>query len=300
MQQLQMEPECVWPAAATLGEGPVWVAREQALYWVDIKRSVLHRYCPPENSKGCNERSSWQLDSQLSAIAPRAGGGFVGAIRDGFALLFPDGDGVGIEPLGGPESDIPGNRFNDGKVDAAGRFWAGSMDDGEEEPTGALYRLDPDLSWQRLDADYVITNGPTFSPDNRILYHTDTLKRTVYAFDLETDGSPRNKQVFLQLPEESGYPDGMTVDAEGCLWVCHWGGWGVTRFSPEGEAIGRIELPVANVTSCTFAGPDLDTLYITTARKGLSDAELADQPLAGGLFRCRPGVRGPAPVLFGG
>jgi len=295
VRELNAEVACVWPANATLGEGPVWVARESAIYWVDIKGRSLHRYKP-----GSGERGSWPIPAQLSALAPRAGGGFVCATRDGFALLFLDGDSPRLEMLGGPEGDLPGNRFNDGKADAAGHFWAGSMDDSEERPTGALYRLDPDLSWRQMDADYVITNGPAFSPDGRTLYHTDTLQRCIYAFDLDEGGEPGNKRLFLQLPESSGHPDGMTVDAEGCLWVCHWGGWGITRFSPEGEAIGRIELPVANVTCCTFAGENLDELYITSARKGLSDEELAQQPLAGGLFHCRPGVRGLATPLFRG
>jgi sugar lactone lactonase YvrE len=294
-----MNVQCVWPASAELGEGPVWVAREAAIYWVDIKRSLLHRY-RPGMAEDASEKHSWQLECQLSALAPRAAGGFVAATREGFALLFVDGEQVMIEPLGGPEADIPGNRFNDGKLDPRGRFWAGTMDDGETEPSGALYRLDPDLGWRQLDAGYVITNGPAFSPDGRTLYHTDTLQRTVYAFDLEAGGALRNKRVFLQLPNNAGYPDGMTVDAEGCLWVCHWGGWGITRFSPAAEAIGRIELPVANITSCTFAGPELDQLYITSARKGLSEAELARQPLAGGLFHCHPGARGVAQALFPG
>lgn len=295
-----MEPKCVWEAGAELGEGPLWVAREQAVYWVDIKRNRLHRYCIAGG-----EKRSWQLEHQLSALAPRAQGGFVGTTREGFALLFVDGDQVMVELLGGPERDLPGNRFNDGKSDAAGRFWAGSMDDSEQAPSGALYRLDPDLGWRPMDSGYVITNGPAFSPDGRTLYHTDTLGRTVYAFDLDTfdldtRGALSNKRIFLRLPPESGYPDGMTVDAEGCLWICHWSGWGITRFSPRGEKLARIELPVANVTSCTFAGPELDELYITSARKGLSEAELAQQPLAGGLFHCRPGVRGLATPLFGG
>lgn len=294
-----IEVQCAWRASATLGEGPVWVAREKAIYWVDIKRRLLHRYgCADSESSG--EQKSWAVPAQLTALAPRAEGGFVGALRDGFALLFIEDDQVRIETLGGPEIDLPGNRFNDGKADAAGRFWAGSMDDSEESPSGALYRLDSDLSWKKADADYVITNGPTFSPDGKTLYHTDTLKRTIYAFDLNENGELQNKRVFLQLPESAGFPDGMTVDAEGCLWVCHWSGWGITRFSPEGEKIGRIELPVANVTCCTFAGENLDEMYITTARKGLSEEELQKQPLAGSLFHCRPGVKGMETPLFRG
>ncbi|WP_346837665.1 SMP-30/gluconolactonase/LRE family protein [Microbulbifer sp. SAOS-129_SWC] len=295
MQQHGNDLQCVWPAAATLGEGPLWVARESALYWVDIKQMQLHRYGFDDGA-----RRSWQFDSPLSALAPRAGGGFIGTFREGFATIDLGGDEARVEPLGGPEADRSGNRFNDGKVDAQGNFWAGSMDDSEERPSGVLYRLDPGLNWQPVDDGYVITNGPAFSPDGRTLYHNDTLARTVYAFDLDGSGRARNKRVLLELPEASGYPDGLTVDADGCIWLCHWNGWGITRFSPHGEAIGRIELPVANVTSCTFAGAQLDTLFITTARKGLSDRELAGQPLAGGLFRCNPGIKGVAQPLFRG
>lgn len=295
MQAYGTDLHCVWPAEATLGEGPLWVEREEALYWVDIKKMQLHRYGLADG-----EQRSWQFDSPLSALAPRAGGGFIGTFREGFATIDLRGGEARVQPLGGPEADQPGNRFNDGKVDALGNFWAGSMDDSEARPSGVLYRLDGDLHWQPADDGYVITNGPAFSPDGRTLYHNDTLERVVYAFDLDESGRLRNKRVFLQLPETSGYPDGLTVDAEGCIWQCHWSGWGITRFSPDGEAIGRIELPVANVTSCTFAGPQLDTLFITTARKGLSETELAEQPLAGGLFRCSPGVRGLPQPLFRG
>ena len=294
MQQYGTDLHCVWQAAATLGEGPLWVERERALYWVDIKKMQLHRY-----GIAGGEQRSWQFDSPLSALAPRASGGFIGTFREGFATLDLRGDGAVVQTLGGPEAEIPENRFNDGKVDAQGNFWAGSMDDDEERPSGVLYRLGPDLQWQPVDDGYVITNGPAFSPDGRTLYHNDTLQRTVYAFDLDERGRPCNKRVFVQLSETSGYPDGLTVDSEGCIWLCHWSGWGITRFSPDAEAIGRIELPVANVTSCTFAGPQLDTLFITTARKGLSSEELQAQPLAGGLFRCHPGVRGMPQPLFG-
>lgn len=288
---------CVWDAKAILGEGPLWVAREQAIYWVDIKQCLLHRLCTVTD-----QRRSWHIPEQLTAIAPRKNGGFVGTLRDGFALLeIPQlGETVNIKKLAEPEKDIPENRFNDGKVDSKGRFWAGSMDDGESASSGKLYRLDSDCSWHTCDDNYIITNGPTFSPDGKTLYHTDTLDRKIFAFDLANDGSLTNKRLFIQFDEDSGFPDGMTVDEEGCLWVCHFFGWGISRISPAGEIIGRIKMPVSNITSCTFAGDQLNTLYITTARKGLSEEQLAAQPLAGGLFRFEPGVRGLPPTSFAG
>ena len=276
---------CVWPAAATLGEGPVWLADEAALYWVDVKAPAVHRYQPRAGA-----RDTWPMPEQIGCLCPRAGGGFVAGLKGGFA--FVDLALGTIDRLGGPESDRPGNRVNDGKVDGQGRLWTGTMDDAEVASTGALYRLGLDRRWRTMDDGYVITNGPAFSPDGRTLYHTDTLKRAIYAFDLAEDGSLSNKRVFIAIPERDGYPDGMTVDAEGCLWVAHFGGWRVTRFDPAGRPLRMVALPVANVTSCAFGGASLETLYITTATKGLSATEAARQPLAGGLFAVEVGASG--------
>jgi sugar lactone lactonase YvrE len=220
-------------------------------------------------------------------------------MRDGFALI--DLETGAVEPMAMPETDIPGNRFNDGKVDGNGRYWAGSMDDGEKLASGSLYRLDGDLSLHKMDENYSIPNGPTFSLDGKTLYHTDTAKRIIYAFDLSADGAISNKRVFVQLEaEEEGYPDGMTVDSENCIWLCHFGGSRITRYSPAGEIRQVIPMPVPNITSCTFAGPDLDTLYITTARHLLSDEDIRKYPLSGSLFSCKPGVTGLPTPLFAG
>ena len=286
--------ECIWDAGAALGEGPVWVAREQALYWVDIKGDKIHRMKP-----GSGARSTWATSAQPCSLAPAAGGGFIGAFRGGFAKVSLGETEIALEPVADPEADRPGNRFNDGKVDARGRFWAGTMDDGETDPSGVLYRLDPDLNCSRLDDGYVVSNGPAFSPDGRTLYHTDTFAGLIYAFDLGQDGGLSNKRPFVRIPAESGYPDGMTVDAAGCLWVAHWGGWGLGRFDPDGKPCGRIDLPVAQVTSCAFGGEDLSKLFITTAAIGLDQEARRAQPLAGGLFICEPDVGGLPTPLFG-
>ncbi len=285
------DPRAVSDGAALLGEGPVWIPAEGAVYWVDIKAPAVHRHDP-----ATGENRSWPMPEEIGCIAPRARGGFVAALRSGFAWI--DLDGVEIERFAAPEPDVPGNRFNDGKCDAAGRLWAGTMDDGETRPTGALYRLDPDGAWHRMDEGYVVTNGPAFRPDGRVLYHTDTFERVVYAFDLSADGSLSNKRPFVRIPEGEGYPDGMTCDAEGFLWVAHWGGWRLTRFTPEGEPERVIELPVAQVTSCCFGGPELDRLYVTTASIGLDDAARDAQPLAGHLFEVPAPVRGLPPQPF--
>ncbi|RYE86323.1 MAG: SMP-30/gluconolactonase/LRE family protein, partial [Oxalobacteraceae bacterium] len=185
-----------------------------------------------------------------------------------------------------------GNRFNDGHVDAAGRLWFGSMDNGESEATGTLYRFDgAGQSARAMDAGYIITNGPAISPDATTLYHTDTLARTIHAFDLGPDGAINGKRLFV-AHEGSGHPDGMAVDAEGHLWVAVFGGWRIDRYDPQGRKVGEVRFPCANITKPAFGGDDLRTVYATTARKGLSEADLLAQPLAGGLFTFRADAPG--------
>ncbi|MDN3638151.1 SMP-30/gluconolactonase/LRE family protein [Simiduia curdlanivorans] len=280
------EVTCIWDAQATLGEGPLWVAAESSLYWLDIKQSCVHRL-----NTQTEARQSWLVPEQVTSIAKRKSGAFVATIRDGFVALSL-GDRHSIAALHLVEANSPDNRFNDGKVDVNGRYWAGSMDDKEQRSTGALYCLDLNGAARSMDAGYCISNGPTFSPDGKRLYHTSTTERIIYQFDLDAAGELSNKRVFYRVPDLDGYPDGMTVDAEGCIWLCHFFGGKITRLSPAGEALRTIALPVSNITSCTFGGAQLDKLYITTARWGLSEQQLQSQPLAGGLFVCRPGVKG--------
>lgn len=283
--------KCIADVRATLGEGPVWVEREQALYWVDIPERKLFRWSEAEGDATC------ELPFHLCSLAPRVGGGFIGAGYEGFLEIDRD---LQPTPLGNPESELPGNRFNDGKVDRRGRFWAGTMDRAEGEDSGSLYRLDPDRRWTRIDSGYRVTNGPAFSLDGQTLYHTDSARQRVYAFDLGEDGSVANRRVHLQFGEGQGYPDGMTVDAEDCLWIAFWAGWCVRRFSASGAQLAELPVPAEQVTSCAFGGPDLDRLFITSARRGLSDDQLERQPRAGGLFMTVPGVRGVAEPLFAG
>lgn len=276
--------------AAILGEGPVWVERERALYWVDIGTGQVFRL-----SSGHVE--PLEPTTTLCSMVPRLKGGFVGGSLDGLVALSDD---LAATALVHPEADLPVNRFNDGKVDREGRFWAGTMDRTEQRATGSLYRLEPDLACTRIDSGYTVTNGPAFSVDGRTLYHTDSGRQTIYAFDLDLAGNATNRRVFCQFGEGDGYPDGMTVDAEDCLWVAFWDGWCVRRISPAGERLQEIAMPVQRPTSCAFGGENLDQLFVTSASRDLSDADLLRQPAAGGLFRCRPGVTGIAERPFAG
>ncbi|MBL8808348.1 MAG: SMP-30/gluconolactonase/LRE family protein [Rhodospirillales bacterium] len=285
------EPVCIWPAGAQLCEGPFWDDRANALYWVDIKAPCIMRW-----TQG-GERRVWKVPAEIGCLAPRAAGGMIAALRTGIALWDPDTDR--FEPVCNPEQDRSGNRFNDGKCDQSGNFWAGSMDDAILAPTGWLYRLDKDRRLVRTEGGYVVTNGPAFSPDGRSAYHTDTMGRTVYAYDL-LEGVLSNKRVFVRFSEADGYPDGMTVDAEGCVWICHWGGGRVTRHRADGTRELSIAMPATQVTSCAFGGKSLSTLFVTTAAIGLPPEERARQPLAGGLFAVETEFKGVPVARYAG
>jgi xylono-1,5-lactonase len=274
---------------AELGEGPVWVARESALWFVDIKGRRVYRWDPATRAHRC-----WTAPEPPGFIAPLRGGGFIVGLKSGLHLFDPEaGEFARLAPV---EPDLPANRLNDGCVSPEGALWFGSMHDPEVEPSGALYRLDARGACIRLDQGYVITNGPAFSPDGRVFYHTDTGKRTVYAFDRPQPHTLAHKRVFVRIEEGAGYPDGTAVDAEGCVWIALWGGSGVRRYSPSGRLLASIRLPCANVTKIAFGGAGLRIAYVTTAWKGLTPEERAAQPLAGDLFS----FAAPAPGLPAG
>lgn len=277
--------ECVWPLAATLGEGPVWSVREQCLWFVDIKRQQLHRHTP-----GGVGGDSWTLPGTAGFALPASNGELLIGLPGELRRFDPrTGHHAAVLQF---EADRPGNRLNDAHIDARGRLWFGSMDDQEVAPSGALYAWH-DGALTRHDDGICITNGPVVSPDGRTLYHTDTVNRTVHAFDLDETGRTSGKRVFMRCGEEPGWPDGSCVDAEGCLWVAYFAGWAVRRFAPDGQLLATVQLPCANVTKLAFGGPDLRTAFVTTARKGVSADDLAAQPLAGGLFA----FTAPAPGL---
>jgi sugar lactone lactonase YvrE len=276
--------ECVWPVGAILGEGPHWSATEQALWFVDIKAPAIHRYHPATGAQ-----QSWPAPERIGFLLPARAGTLIAGLKTGLHKFNPETGNFTL--LHVVEPHAPNNRLNDGFVDSQGFLWFGSMDDNEEEPSGALYQLN-DSGCIRRDPGYVVTNGPAESPDGGVLYHTDTLAGMIYAFDRTRTGSLSNKRVFARLAPGSGFPDGPIVDAEGCLWTGVFGGWGLQRYSPQGELLQTIRLPCSAVTKAAFAGDDLKTLYITTAHVALDAEQRRQQPLAGGLFRTRVDVPG--------
>jgi len=285
---------CVWKAGAFLGEGPLWSPKEHCLYWVDIKGRTIHRYFPDHHI-----RQTFMLQEEIGCIALRKSGGFVAGMRSGLAFVEPENGSV--YPVAAPECALPGNRFNDGKCDRFGRFWAGTMDDAAKQATGALYRLSPDLTVTRMLSGVVVSNGIAWSPDNRIMYYTDSENRTILAFDYDAEtGDISRQHVFVRVTDEAGLPDGLTVDAEGFIWSAHWDGWRITRYNPDGDIDRVIRMPVPRPTSCAFGGDSLNKLYVTSASIDLSPTQLAAAPLSGGLFELDVGTTGlPEPYFDG-
>lgn len=275
-----------------LGEGPIWHPFESRLYWLDILEEKIQRYDPIRL-----EYQVFSVGQKISAIGLRGTDSFITAGENGFAFWDVDMDTFRL--ISHPEKDKSNARFNDGKVDRDGRFWAGTMTTTDASST--LYKLDKDLEVTPMIHNVTISNGIGWSPDNRVMYHADTRRFTIFAYDFDSEnGEISGKREFVRLTGKDGSPDGLTVDAEGYVWCALWGGWRVERYSPEGEHVQTIEVPVAQPSSCAFGGEDFDTLYITSAREGLSQAQLADQPQAGNLFACQPGVRGlPEPKFAG-
>lgn len=290
-----MSVELLLDAHASVGEGSIWDARHQRLFWVDITAGHLHLFDPTANS-----HRRFTLGQMVGTVVPRAQGGVMLGLHHGFATF--DLDTEQLTFWSDPEADQPRNRFNDGKCDPAGRFWAGTLSLDRVEGAGSLYRLDPDGRVRTMLRGVSNSNGIVWSLDKRTLYYIDTPTLKVSAFDYDlAAGEITNRRTIITVPAEWGKPDGMTIDAEGMLWVALWGGWRVTRWDPNsGSLLSEIPVPAAQTSSCAFGGPNLDELYITTARIRISDDDLVKQPHAGGLFRARAGVQGVPAFEFAG
>lgn len=280
-------PESVCALHATLGEGPVWIARDAALWFVDIKQKKLHRFDPATGGL-----TSWDAPAQIGWVLPAEDGGLIAGLQGG--LYRFDRETGAFGKLAEVEADVPGNRLNDATTDPQGRIWFGSMDDGEAAVTGRFYRFERGRIADTGLAPVSISNGPAVSPDGRLLYHTDTLGKVIHVCDVGEDGGLANSRPFVRFGPDDGYPDGPTIDAEGCLWTGLYGGWEARRYAPDGALLERVRFPVSNITKLAFGGPDLRTVYVTTAAKGLDAEALAAQPEAGNLFSFRTAVPGQA------
>lgn len=281
----------VAPSAA-LGEGPRWDAATQTLLWVDIPAKLVHRYDP---ATGTN--TTQQVADVVSLALPRRRGGVVIGLPDGLHLL--DGE---RSPLFAPiEAEQAGTRTNDGACDAAGRLWVGTMALDERSPEAALYRVGADLSVTTMLSGTTISNGLGWSPSGTRFYFVDSPTRRIDVFDFDSEtGALENRRPLAAVEVEGAVPDGLTVDAEGGVWVALHGGWGLRCYSPEGELKAVVDLPVARITSCCFGGSELRDLYVTTRREGLGAAGVATQPLAGALLRLDVGVAGMPTHAFAG
>ena len=285
------EPKVVWDLAAELGEGPVWVERDSAVWFVDIKKHAIHRFDPANG-----DRNTWTAPEQVGFVFPVERSGFIVGLQSG--LYHFDERSGGFELIARVDEDKPDNRLNDAIVDPKGRLWFGTMDNNEKSKSGAFYCfVDGEVRRTGIDG-IAITNGPAVSPDGRILYFVDTLKGTIEAADIGEDGSLTGRRPFARIDPKDGHPDGPTIDSEGCVWISLYAGWEAWRYSPAGELIDRVRFPVANITKIAFGGADLRTAYATTARQLLKPEEIAKQPQIGDLFAFPVEVAGvPCPLV---
>lgn len=290
-----MEIHCAASVRAALGEGALWDGARGLLWWVDIRSSRLHSH---HVATGSNR--SQPLDCRITAVGLTQGEDLVACGDRGFVRLSVSGDlRVSIAEVLAAPLERQGNRFNDGKIDDLGRFWAGTMDDSEAEAHGSLYRLDPDLRIRQIRTGMRVPNGPCFLSDGTMLI-TDSPLRTITAIRMDQVGEPVAEAAFARFTDKHGFPDGMTVDSEDHVWVAFWDGWCVRRLSPDGRIVAEVPLPVQRPTCPAFGGQDLRQLYITTASTGLSAEALESQPLAGNLLRIEPGIAGRPPGRFAG
>jgi sugar lactone lactonase YvrE len=282
---------CVHEAAAELGESPFWDTRSQTLFWVDIPNRRIHNHDPATGSN-----AAWRTPEEIGCVATHGDGGLIVALRKGFHR-FSIATGT-VSPIFVSADEPQSNRFNDGRTDRQGRFWCGSMDDREQSPSGGLYRLDTNGRCERLVEGIICSNALCWSPDGTVMYFGDSVRGVVWYWDFDPgSGAISNRRVFAEVPASTGMPDGATVDAEGYVWIAHWGGWRVVRYDPGGRIDRVLMVPVSQPSCPAFGGRDLETLYITSAAIGV--AAPVREPLAGGLFAVDVGVKGIAEVAYG-
>lgn len=283
------EPKVAWSLAAELGEGPVWVEHDRALWFVDIKKQQIHRFDPATSSK-----RSWVAPEQVGFVFPAERGGFVAGLQSGL-YHFEEHSGA-FELIAEVEPDKPHNRLNDEVVDPKGRLWFGTMDNEERAKSGAFYCF-AEGRVRRTNLDGIaITNGPAVSPDGRLLYFVDTLRGTIECAEIRGMGELGDRRPFVKIEPTAGHPDGPTIDSEGCVWISLYAGWEARRYSPQGQLLEKARFPVSNITKIALGGDDLRTAYATTARQLLSQQEISKQPQSGDLFEFRakvPGISSP-------
>lgn len=277
-----------------LGEGPLWHAPSASLWWVDIRARNLHRWWP---STGGHQ--IYVMPASIGSFAFRRGGGLLVALQTGFHF-YDAADGA-LTPVAAPETHLPLNRMNDGKTDRDGRFWCGSMQDGGAVASGALYRVDPDGRVSKLLDAIRVPNALSFSPDGRTMYFTDTREGVIraYPYDRAT-GALGPMRVLAPAGHAPGFPDGATVDSDGCVWSARYAGGCVARITPDGRVDRLVRVPAGQVTACAFGGPALDTLYVTTAYQRMTAEQRAAEPLAGALFALNVGAKGLPEADFAG
>ena len=277
-----------------LGEGPIWSVEEGALYWVDIVAPAIHRYRPLD---GVHDQ--WAMPEHIGSLSMRTSGGLVVALKSGFAAFDPASGKV--EMINHAEADKLDNRFNDGRCDREGRFFAGSLTYSEDQPLGSLWRLDIDRSAKPVMNSITVSNGLCWSPAGNIMYFADTPTRQICAYEYDqTSGTPSNPRVLVDTDRDGGWPDGSITDSEGCIWNAEWDGARVVRYTPDGKIDRVVTVPARRPTCAAFGGADLKTLFITSAWDRMSADERREWPLSGNLFAIDVDVPGlPDPKYLG-
>ena len=290
LPSMTSEPRLVWDLKADLGEGPVWVERDRALWFTDIKLRKVYRFDPANG-----EKSAWDSPEQVGFVVPAASGGFIAGLESGLHHFDP---AIGaFHLIAEVEPELPTNRLNDGVVDPAGRLWFGTMDNQERARSGAFYCFDRGEVRRTALTGISITNGPAVSPNGDRLYWVDTLARSIAACEIAADGSLGPSLEIVRIAPADGHPDGPTVDSEGAIWIGLYSGWQARRYSPDGELLERVRFPVGNITKLAFGGVGLRSAFATTARHLLKPDALEQQPQAGGLFLFEADVAGVASPL---